>query len=387
MVAHGGRRLWVAAWGTLTLVTLSLATPRSTSAEVCLPSLAEQGRRLHEMPAPSVFWLELLLRQHEACWTADQPHDQLRVFFYGSSAVMGEPWRTEDTVTEHLNAIWKSIQVPAHAFNFGFGTTHATKDMLIVRESLRYHPDVIVYGAVPADFSRWIAAQYRRGAALPYLRLVRLMRNSAPTLLEFAAEHPAGLERPLKGYLRRLDGFERSWTHPWTWPVRDVGAFVYTTLATRLRRAGGGWLGIVEPLGEPTAAVLEGYSCRATHLENRRDYRRWGEINSLAYLAEVRDRTGIPVVVVDWPITAESSGDCFNEDVTNSVVRGYRGWLRAEAQRLGLPLIDLSQTLFSRDFLDSLHPNARGQRKIAGALHPQLLPLLRQRITEVFPPT
>jgi hypothetical protein len=49
-------------------VSLALAlavTP--AAADVCLPSLAEEGRRLHEMPAPSVHWPELLLRQHEAC--------------------------------------------------------------------------------------------------------------------------------------------------------------------------------------------------------------------------------------------------------------------------------------------------------------------------------
>jgi len=55
-------------------------------------------------------------------------------------------------------------------------------------------------------------------------------------------------------------------------------------------------------------------------------------------------------------------------------VENYRGWLRAETQRLGMPLIDLSHTLLPRDFLDTLHPNARGQRKIAGAMAPFLEP-------------
>ena len=50
------------------------------AADLCLPSLAEEGRRLHEMPSPSVYWLDLLLRQHEACWTADEPRERLRVF-------------------------------------------------------------------------------------------------------------------------------------------------------------------------------------------------------------------------------------------------------------------------------------------------------------------
>jgi hypothetical protein len=120
---------------------------------------------------------------------------------------------------------------------------------------------------------------------------------------------------------------------------------------------------------------------------NVRDYRRWGEVNPLAYLAEVRDRTGIPVVVIDWPIAPQPSDECFSPALTNAAVRGYRAWLGAEAQRRGLPLVDLSQTLLPRDFLDLEHPNVRGQRKIAGALSPQLLPVLRRRIAEVLPRT
>ena len=51
----------------------------------------------------------------------------------------------------------------------------------------------------------------------------------------------------------------------------------------------------------------------------------------------------------------------------------------ALAARLGL------HARSSRDFLDTLHPNARGQRKIAGALAPHLAPILRQRAADVLP--
>ena len=66
-------------------------------------------------------------------------------------------------------------------------------------------------------------------------------------------------------------------------------------------------------------------------------------------------------------------------------MRQYREWLFAETSRLGLPVVDLSRTLLPRDFLDTLHPNARGQRKIAGALAPHLAPILRQRAADVLP--
>jgi lysophospholipase L1-like esterase len=67
-------------------------------------------------------------------------------------------------------------------------------------------------------------------------------------------------------------------------------------------------------------------------------------------------------------------------------VQGFGTWTRAEAERLGLPLINLTHILLARDFLDGLHANARGNRKTAGALSAQLVPVLRARIAEVLPP-
>jgi hypothetical protein len=380
-----GRRLRL---GAIALVVIALARPQAARAELCLPSLAEGGRRLHEMPAPSVFWLELLLRQHEACWTVNEPHDRLRVFLYGNSAVVGHPEPVEDTAAAHLDALWKSSQLPAHVFNFGFVTGHAMKDMLIVHESLRYRPDVIVYGSIPNDFSRHVAARFRKLRVGPQFHLTRLMRNSASALSAFEAEHPAGLEQPLGRYRRQLaDVAPHSWWRPWTWPVQDVLAFVYTALARRLQPLGER-LGIVAPPGEPRSGQIAGpYRCSDTHRRNARDFNGFGHTNTLAYLAELRDRTGIPVVAVQWPIAHEPSGACYNSYATNQLVSAYRAWITAEAERLGLPLIDLSQTLLPRDFLDTLHPNARGQRKIAYALAPFLDPVLRKRAVEVLPPT
>ena len=375
---------WVQAWTTLAAVGLLMALPQWARAETCLPSLAEEGRRLSEMPEPSTFWLELLLRQHEACRVAKGPHEDVRVFVYGSTPVMGYPGPAAESVTEQLNFFWRQQGLRAHAFNFAFGAGHATKDMLIVRESLRYRPDVIVYGMTPADLTRGLAARYRPSAPLPLLRLVRFMRSSAPSVLEFAAENPAGLRRPLEGYEREFAGLDRSWARPWTWPMREIVAYVYTVVATRLRRVAE-QLGLLDPAGL-TLPEASPYRCEATRRQNLRDYGQWGAVDPLEYLAELRARMGIPIVLVVWPISSESSGDCFNRYYTAATVQGFRTWTRAEAERLGLPLVDLSYILLVRDFLDGLHANARGNRKTAGALSAQLVPVLRTRIAEVLPP-
>jgi hypothetical protein len=385
MAPGRARLIWAVTWRLTALLALALVVRRLTAAEECLPSLAEQGRRLSEMPSPSVLWLEPLLRQHEACWAARAAHDHLRVFVYGGGPVQGWPHRAEDTTTAHLNELWKSTALPAHAYNFGFATAHAMKDMLIVRESLRYRPDVLVYGVSPVDFRRGLAVQQEDGLPGPFGSLVRFMRNSAAVLRAFAAEEPAGLQRPLDEYRQALDGVERRWSKPLSWPVGEVTTFVYTALATRLRPLGER-LGLVGPPGDPAQGLSTGpYSCRFVRWQNARDYPPRRGTNPLAYLAQVRDRTGIPVVVVLWPISNEPFEDCVNVHLTKHTVERYKTWLRAETQRLGMPLVDLSSTLLPRDFLDALHPNARGQRKIAGALSAQIRPILRERAATVLP--
>jgi hypothetical protein len=364
------------------ILALLAATP--CAAALCLPSLAEGGRRLHEMPAPSVYWLELLLRQHEACWTADAPHEQLRVFLYGNSAVLGHPEAADDTAAEHLNGLWRSAGLPAHAFNFGFVTAHAVKDMLIVHETLRYRPDVIVYGVIPTDFSRFVATRYVAGGGAAYNGLVRLMRTSARAVLEFAAEEPPGLARPLGLYRRAFGNLPLHWWRGEGWPGRDVLTFAFTATRTRLHPLGER-LGLVEPPGKPASGKAAGpYFCAATRSQNARIFNGWSKGNSFAYLARVRERTGIPIVVVDWPIAHEPRGNCYNSYVTNKIVASYRAWLAEETARLEMPLIDLSHTLLPRDFHDTLHPNARGQRKIAGAIAGFLEPILRRRMQEVL---
>ena len=376
-MAAGGKRSRTPAWAVLAPVALSWMIPPPAAAQLCLPALAEEGRRLHELPWQSSFWLELLLRQHEACWTADDPSEDLRVFVYGSSAVMGYPAPAAESVTEQLNAMWKQQSLPARAFNLALGANHATKDMLVLRESLRYRPGAIVYAMMPADLTRRIAARYRRDAPLPRLQLVRLMRNSAPSILEMAAEEPTGLELPLGEYREEFAGLERGWMRPWTWPFRELAAYVYAAVAMRLRVVAE-WLGIAGAAEEIVLPTVSPYDCRLTRRRNSQDYADWGRIDPLVYLARVRDRTGIPVVVVSWPIAHEPSGDCFDAHYTSDLVAGFRQWLAADAARLGIPLVDLSQMLLPRDFLDSRHANTRGKRKIAGALSSRLLPILRQ---------
>jgi len=118
--------------------------------------------------------------------------------------------------------------------------------------------------------------------------------------------------------------------------------FAYTATATRLRPLGER-LGLLAPPGEPTSGQPAGpYDCRDTRHRDARIFNGFGKVDSLAYLAQIRERTGIAI----------SPTPCCPGTFSTRSTR-----------------------------------TARGQRKIAGAMAPFLEPVLRRRIAEVLAPS
>lgn len=118
----------------------------------CLPPVFDRGLRLHPLPNPQVFWLELLLRQHELCWRRPVTPDELRVAVFGSSAVYGYPLPPEEAFTALINERFVADDVPAHLFNLAFVASYQVRDALLIAQALAYQPDVIVYPVTLADF-------------------------------------------------------------------------------------------------------------------------------------------------------------------------------------------------------------------------------------------
>src|SRR2546426_105394 len=85
------------------LLALTAARPVAAAPALCLPPVFDGGRRLHQMPAPRVYWLQLLLRQHELCWRPPARPDELRVVLGGNSAMFGFPLPVEETFGYLLN--------------------------------------------------------------------------------------------------------------------------------------------------------------------------------------------------------------------------------------------------------------------------------------------
>jgi len=112
------------------VLLLGAATPALARPSFCLPPVFDRGLRLHPLPAPKVYWLELLFRQHEICWRKPASPDELRVALVGNSAMYGFPLAVEDSFAYRMNDDFVRRGVPAHVFNLGFVTTYQVKDAL-----------------------------------------------------------------------------------------------------------------------------------------------------------------------------------------------------------------------------------------------------------------
>jgi hypothetical protein len=90
--------------------------------------------------------LDALFLSHEV---SGNPHseDEFRVFIFGDSSVWGFLLQTEETLSELLNSSQLTTPDgrPIRAYNLGYPTISLAKDLLLISESLRYQPDLIVW--------------------------------------------------------------------------------------------------------------------------------------------------------------------------------------------------------------------------------------------------
>ena len=101
----------------------------------------------------------------------------------------------------------------------------------------------------------------------------------------------------------------------------------------------------------------------------------------LEYLAKLRRETGVEVLVVNWPVAHEPRGDCYNVRYPTAAFQDYVDWMEETSETLGLEYLDLHDLLTRREFVDSVHPTVRGQRKVALRLGNKIAALLRKEAT------
>lgn len=369
----------------LLLATAACGAYAEARPTFCLPPIFEGGQRLHELPAPSVGWLEPLLRQHEVCWRSPARPDELRIFLYGNSAVFGFPLPVGETIGQLLNQHFVRAGIPAHVFNLAFVATSEIKDALIIHESLKYQADVIVYAMTLDDLNTEnpkIFARLRTKMAGASV-MAQLVEANGPALVRFAAEHTAGLSDPVEMYASFSDS---SVHHPFASDLRQVGALVRTAVRIQAQRVRSYLFGETSAPTVSTRGRQTSYDCAETKRLLAFNYNHWKEWNILAYLQQIQQTTGVTILIVNWPAAHEPVDDCYNVRYSNAALEDYDRWLREETRARGLRYADLHTLLAANEFFDSVHVTVAGQQKIANWVALSLDPILRERAKGAPPP-
>ena len=355
--------------GLLRILLLGLlVTSGATTAwsQTCLPPLLDGRPRLQDVDKTGVLWLNLLLRQHEVCWRESRDPTETRIFALGNSAIYGFPWPSELSAVGLINRKFERQGTRAHIFNLGFVFTYQTKEALILSEALRYKPDFIIYGVTFDDFGHL--------APYPYAPLAAFFDANSRAISRLASDPPNTFEEPFRLYRDAQATNVRPYA-VWN-ELRQAGTFVrlaaqQTAKALRKRM----FPSLREKNPKP-ARQNPRYDCEEVKRSYANKYANWKDWSMLEYLAQLRTETGIEVLVVNWPVAHEPRGDCYNVRYPAAAFQDYVDWIEEEAEELGLEYLDLHRLLKRREFVDSVHPTKKGQRRVAFQLEKKVAALL-----------
>ena len=94
----------------------------------------------------SLYNLDAMFSSHELAG-GDNPLDEYRVFLIGDSSIWGYLLKPEQTLSAYINAAGLKVKDgrSIHAYNLGYPTLSLTKDLLLLKYSMQYHPDLIIW--------------------------------------------------------------------------------------------------------------------------------------------------------------------------------------------------------------------------------------------------
>ena len=110
------------------------------------------------------------------------------------------------------------------------------------------------------------------------------------------------------------------------------------------------------------------YDCAEVEPISTEVYRDWEKWNVVAFLEWMRERTGVEVAIVHWPLKRAPSGRCYDSRFMKQDVRDFERWIHSETRARNIPLLDLHESVPNQLFFDSLHLNQDGHRRIAPAI-------------------
>jgi hypothetical protein len=291
--------------------------------------------------------LDALFASHAV--SAPKRADEFRLILIGDSSTWGIQLLPDDTAAAFINAA--DIDAggrTVRAYNLGYPTMSALKDLLILDRALAYQPDAII----------WL---------ITLESLARSEQLTAPLL----ARNPASAKALLDRYA--LDYDAASLTPPSLWDRTLIGGRRALADWWRLQACAFHWgaTGVDHAVGE--------YTPRSNDLAADSTWKGFTPetltADALAFdvLAAGIDAAGsVPLLLVNEPI--------FIADGANSDLRynawypiwaydAYREWLQAESERRGWRLLDLWDALAGARFTDSpVHRDPEGERQVAALL-------------------
>ncbi len=94
----------------------------------------------------SLYNLNAMFASHELS-AGDKPADEYRVLLIGDSSVWGYLLKPEETLSSYINAAELKLNDGrvVQAYNLGYPTLSLTKDLVILKYAMQYHPDLIVW--------------------------------------------------------------------------------------------------------------------------------------------------------------------------------------------------------------------------------------------------
>lgn len=305
-----------------------------------------------------MYSLATLFGQHEACRQSRRETPAERVFLFGNSVVYGHPLRAERSPASFLERDLGELGIAARAFNLAMHYPYQLKTALLVRESLSYAPDAIVYGTAMEEMMHL--------APIDDVTLARFFAVNSQRVLAFAAEEPPGLSEPLAAYAAKLEGASR--LRLAGRELQELGRLARILVRKHARSV----RALLAPSWTPPELREEPkparYDCAETEAHAALVYANWKTWNVLAYLEQVQRTSGAPVVVVAWPIAERRIGACYNWRLPAALVEDFLAWLEAETRARGLAYLDLHDLLGPGDFFDDLHTTAEANEKIAERL-------------------
>lgn len=357
-------RVILKALGLFVLLNLLYALIQPPVARLSLHTVSFPGRErlpfgeTHNPYVVSVDDIDAMFASH-AISRAKQP-DEIRVAVIGDSSVWGENLQLHETLTGQWNRPGmqcggKTLQV----YNLGYPHPSAVKDVMFLKKTTEYEPDVIV----------WLITLN----TLSSMRVNPILIENRDLALDLLDEYQLPFSE-----IEALRNSDRSF-----YEETIVGRRSFLARLIKLQALGWLWSATgrdVERIAEPVTMPED---IESNDLEYRRlpagtDLRTIMLVDALAAGHSIAG--DIPLVLVNEPIfvaTGSNSDVRYNDFYPRWAYDQYREVISAEALTHGWKYLDLWDYIPGRYFTDTpLHLGAEGERLLAERIQLDVGPLV-----------